>query len=298
MKIVISLGGLSANHVGQQLIDEPRAIYPGLSGSSQSYSTGPLPEHDPRLELVRQRMELAGLHPARCNDRRDEKREYLVGMDRVYDAEDLKACELLYLDLLHPKRGVSSVSRSPQGYAVMDVRGIPEDPTLSIHETPDAYVVSDGAKRLLESAGLKHLAFKPTVVTARGSDVGPFISWEAAGHEPWWEITSERWMPCLSTATELWRMSDERPMTELERHLRDYGRGVLPVERPFRTPELRYARKDIGEWSTFCDIARTYEPFGRRPDLDRRLLVVSQRFYQFCRVQGIEAEWVPVRVDE
>jgi hypothetical protein len=298
VKELFSIGYLSISDIGSALAEQLRSIYPDIKNSPSGFATHLHPKNDPKFRAVVELLDRAGLQARYGPGSLEAKKEYRVNAIREYDKADLEACELLYLDLLHPKRGVSSVSRSPQGYAVMDVRGIPEDPTLSIHETPDAYVVSDGAKRLLESAGLKHLAFKPTVVTARGSDVGPFISWEAAGHEPWWEITSERWMPCLSTATELWRMSDERPMTELERHLRDYGRGVLPVERPFRTPELRYARKDIGEWSTFCDIARTYEPFGRRPDLDRRLLVVSQRFYQFCRVQGIEAEWVPVRVDE
>lgn len=298
MKIVVSLGGIAANQVGQQLIDDLRAIYAGISDSPHSYSTGPLPEDDPRVGLLRQRMEHAGLRPVQSNPRRDEKREYLVGKDRVYELVDLEACELLYLNLLQPKRGVSSISRSPQGYAVMDLQGIPEGPSPSIHETPSAHVVSDDSKRLLESTGLKSLAFKPTLVTARGSHVGPFISWEAAGHQPWWELTSERWMPCLSLATELWRISDERPMTERERRTRDYGRGILPVEGPFRTPELHYARNEVQEWSTFCDIARTTEPFGHWPDSDRRLLVVTQRFYEFCRDHGIEAEWVPVRIDE
>jgi hypothetical protein len=50
MRTIVSIGGLLATQVGQQLIDELIAICPGTSKYRDSYSTGPLSEDDPRLQ--------------------------------------------------------------------------------------------------------------------------------------------------------------------------------------------------------------------------------------------------------
>lgn len=298
MNELYSIGYVSSTSLGKDLASELLRVYPEGMDSASGFATKLHYKVDPKFQAVLTLFERAGWRARNELDPEHVQMTFRLNAVRQYDEEDLNSCEFLYLDLLHPKRGVSSTSRSPHGYAVMDIHGIPEESSSAICETPDAYVVPHEVRVRLESASLNSLAFKPTVVTARRSNQGPFISWEATGHQPWWELTSDRWMPSLSPATDLRRMSDQRPMTPRERDTRDYGRGIMPVEGPFRTPELHYARKDTQALSTYCDIARTYEPFGHRPESDRRLLVVSQRFYQLCRTHAIQAEWVPVRIDE
>lgn len=73
-------------------------------------------------------------------------------------------------------------------------------------------------------------------------------------------------------------------------------------ETPYSPAELRYSRADIAELGAF-DIARTLEvstSIANDPtttELEKHLLVVSQRFRRASLVLGLNLGFIPVRLD-
>lgn len=104
---------------------------------------------------------------------------------------------------------------------------------------------------------------------------------------------------------ELWRLTPriELPSmhaAEMERHtgvpwIKAGTQGPGQFRNPgFHDAQLTYTRRAIDSVGPF-DVASTWEYVlpGRPND---RCLVVSQRFYQFCKMHKIEATFIPVRI--
>lgn len=73
----------------------------------------------------------------------------------------------------------------------------------------------------------------------------------------------------------------------------DFKRRYVIREGLYRTPELHYLSSSLEGLEPF-DLACSFEWWGS--EVSRRT-IASKRFYQFCVDQGVETEWVPVRID-
>lgn len=129
------------------------------------------------------------------------------------------------------------------------------------------YVVSDSARKVLETGQLAGLFFREAV--QKGTSV-------RATTEALWEMDSNIKLPKMTNPV-------------LNEH------SVVPSyaidERPYHYGETHYCQGDLLPLGNF-DIARTFEPLGSEPGL-----IISHRFYQHCPTNKLPLEARPVRVD-
>jgi hypothetical protein len=298
MKEFVTIGALFASDVGQPLVNRLKSMCPVSGGSDNSFLAPMLSPDSDDLKNLLQCLHEAGLSEHDGFGRCDRTKQYRIVANREYAAEELAQVPLLALDWANAKPYILDAGRNPLGLLAIEPKYLPRCPQPKIHTTETAYVVPDPVRHLIEHAGLQRVAFKPTVLTPRMSD-GPYVSWESAKLEPWWELTSDKWMPPLSISNDLRFLGTDEPLTEKDRNGRNYGRGIYLREGVYRRPESRYRRNDLQQMlpMDLCDLARTYEPFGHWADSDRRYLIASQRFYRFCVEHDLGGEWVPVRID-
>jgi hypothetical protein len=144
-------------------------------------------------------------------------------------------------------------------------------------------VVRKHVRDALQASGLKGLAFRPAKVNSETHE------WS---EDEFWELASTVTLPPLSPRCTLVH-NDGSPFTG------DLSRGCQLVEGFYRPAEFHYRRADLPDLASF-DCARTHEQFPiARPNETRTFhkLVVSQRFYRFCRQQKFACDWIPVRID-
>jgi len=150
-------------------------------------------------------------------------------------------------------------------------------PLIGYMEDVSGVICTDATRAELEHEGFPGLDFLPITVNndPRYPD-GVF-----------WRIWANHTMPKVSMPLcDL----DGKPVKE------DYSTGCLSDEIigfPYQTI-LKYKTADLAAMSG-TDFALTAEKWGTPKDRDRReILVVSQRFRQWCLKQKVEAKWTPV----
>lgn len=142
----------------------------------------------------------------------------------------------------------------------------------------DQVVVLDEVKGLFERESFQGLEFR------RGEPVSDPEGYCADGTFPIWELHTEVTLPPLSPECALLEFAHPENPGQLCRVVSD---GL------FAPPQLRYRAVDMRAIEPF-DVARTRD--GLNWGRCDHPLVVSQRFYQFCRKLKFEFGWIPVRI--
>lgn len=317
MILKVTIGTIDAGDVGKELVDDLLRISPGSRFATGSFLLGNRTEDDPLVVKVLERLKQAGMEPKPRGGGYDydRKRYYMFVRHRLYERHELEQFELLAMQEMIGGTRLATCRRTTLGYVAVDYEAVcrgellshgpavaaahPEgQSTTKLAFQIEGYFVPQHVKELLGRSGLKCIAFKPTVLRESDQNFAPSHAWSEVDTEPWWELTADVHMPPLGLNTELVYWRDSQPLTERDRRGERWNDGVLPIEGFYARPQLRYRRKDIqSHMGTGWDVARMYEPFGHRV-WDYHPLICSQRFYRFCVEQGVEAEWVPVHIEE
>lgn len=247
------------------------------------------PLDDPKTQQLVEALSEFGLQPWPRMAAQRRRTEYVMSLDRRYSIRELKTFELLEL--------------APHRSAFADgFRRIGSDPTITIYDNPSGDVVavhrptwiavSDRVKGQLSQEGLRNMIFLPT---KRGRNPfredGDPVQRPARGRpQIWWELRSSIVLPRTAETLSLVRSDGSPCAGEGERSC--YRREGL-----YSHPELRYRRRDIAALGDF-DLAHTREAFGEYPTEFDRPLVASHRFFDACLKNGIETDWVPVRLED
>ncbi len=135
-------------------------------------------------------------------------------------------------------------------------------------------ICTTAARVELEQESFSGLDFLPVIVHDPRYQQGDF-----------WRIWANRSMPkvCMPLCD-----VDGNPVKE------DYSTGCMKNEIIVYQAILKYKAVDLAAMSS-TDFALTAEKWGTPKDRDRReVLVVSQRFRQWCLKKGVQAKWTPV----
>ena len=268
---------------------------------ANSYKVGSLyvarPDGDPLIERLRELLEAAGVTPTSGRGPAVGGAYYHLRESRHYNREELEQYGLLLLDV-HVNRSTYSGYRLPTGELAVDRKEATKLPD-GLAGAAGNYLVTQRLKEVLDGSGLVGLTFKPAFTGWVGGTINNgLIDWAELGQERRWELTSRLRMPPISLTTELLDYDTHQPLSDRQRTAQKWFAGVLPIDGFCDRPELRYKRPDLERWMPKqWDAARTYEPFSR-PDQDFHPLICSQGMYRYFRDNDIEAEWVPVHVEE
>ena len=285
------ISGLFVSDIGVPLFRALTRIHPeGQRGSDGHSFHALLPTHDPRTIQLLRVLSDAGFKPWQ-SDRPDERSQrYTFELRRIYEPVDLEGLE--FVELCPSAYGGGEYRDEKTGFVKLDVHNL--DNSLDfLAARNERYVLPERVKRIVESAAMRHVVFRPALLCdssqrVEGSD--KVIPWDNWG-PPWWEISSDYTLPQVSPALDV-RDFNGKPVERGNPHIR-----YLRKEGFYLHPELRYRRQELEGTEPF-DLARTFECFGGEPRWNERTLVASKRFYQFCIDRGLKAGWVPVRIDE
>jgi hypothetical protein len=266
-----------------------------------------LPLDDPRVSRCIRMLADVGFTPWTQTFRPFVKgREYSITIERQYNESDLAPCRLLDLSTFdsadsYPARrnGHLRIYLPEKGdqtrfNAKADIQGTGE----SHHYT---LIVSDRVRRLIEALNLREVGFKATfVIPPPKSEVDKrdeeaMLPWDGFG-EPWWELTSSVILPPMSSRAFLVSAKGERVVDHFSDgcYLKD---GIDNLDAITWPAEPKYLAKDVDAIGEF-DVAHTFEWFGPKAPYLGRLVIVSSRFFQFCREHKLKTYFVPVRVHD
>lgn len=273
----------------EQLILRLGRLYPeGLCRMGIKLSFGiSLPQDDPRCIAILDELRSAGLRP--CTDRTRQRIkgvEYTMYYIREYDESDYESASLLLvrphvnLKPVSPKTKAEALGRDRVHVALEDI-----DPSFDFMYGEYCHIIVPRRVRLLlDQAELLDVNWLPVGVwdthkTSRGRlDADSF-----------WELSGQRVLPPMSPSVELYDARTEQRVTP------GHPDPVLQMEGLYGPTEPRYRAADLQAFGPF-DVARTFEkPF---PTERHRRVIVSNRFYRFCREHGLKTGFVPVRIDE
>jgi len=199
---------------------------------------------------------------------------------REYDKTDFEAAELLQLwpdQVLMIDRSVTdmAVQRKEIKDGIDFARGLYDLPIF----------VPGRVRTILEQARFHDLRFESFTLlrNAQGDDDSDGeLEWDIVG-EPWWFLNSEVRLPPLSRYLE--RVGPRGKVLPRE------ARGGIR-EPGFDDVELHYYRSEFKEVGEF-DVARDWESGSRAARI-----IVSKRFYEFCKQNGLKCSFKPARIDE
>lgn len=287
MKVVVHIPALNPAEYGAQLTQRLAAIFPsGLEPHSGWFGIR-LPLDDPRCSDVLQGLEQAGLKPWESRNRPIKRGvEFSVNYIRTYDDADLDACTYLQLlpdtrlESVLPKTVEEAKSRNLVHIALADI-----DPSFDFMLVDRCHaVVPRRVRMLLDGAGLIGLAWRPIVLWDSHKRSNRRIEAEAFD-----DLIGERILPPVSPTVELY---DSRTK---QRVAPGHPDPVRLQEGLYTPVEPHYRAADLEAFGPF-DVARTFErPWGGDHN---RHIIVSSRFYRFCREHRLRTGFVPVRIEE
>ena len=208
--------------------------------------------------------------------------QYSYFVTRIYDDSDLEACELLKVV---PRHQVQFEYIPPY-----EVPGIRKSlvPALDVDAASDRgcpVIVPQRVRAVIEGGGFTGVEFKPLqLLKVKSSQHDTFteLPWPIATRK-WWIVESSVMLPPCSDYLKV-----VGPNREV--HPRGSRIGRL-VEVGFSDVERHYLRSELDAIGAF-DVAQEWESGGARE------IIVSSRFYRFCREQKLGVDFVPVRIDE
>lgn len=151
-------------------------------------------------------------------------------------------------------------------------------------------VVPQRVRSLLEAGNLIGLDFKPVRLTQGLTERRRFLEW-APPYDPWWELSSNRFMPPVSPTMQLRITPGPRSGEKVAPGFTETW--VQAVNINGSGLYIRYRRSDLERMEAF-DIAVSIERFS----VDTRYIVVSQKFFRYCREKALNFTFRPVKIEE
>jgi len=281
MKTLLMIPYLHPKNVGEELIRRLREIVPEQY-LAKAFSMK-LPESDPRAGQVLATLKQYGLSKYEYGPKSiDSKREFELKFYRAYDESDFEGQELLQLwpdsvvQFDHPRPWTTSIQMRQVKKGLDFARGL--------HGRP--IIASNRARTLLEPPEFKGLIFRAFELTpnARGDDDPEGeLDWGVVGGR-WWIFESGVRMPPLSPY--LTKISGKTGTTAPRE-----AKHTRVCEAGFDDVELHYCRSEVDAMGSF-DVAVEWESD------DNAQVIVSRRFYEFCKTHNLTCGFKPVRIDE
>lgn len=284
---------INPGEVGDEVYRRICSIYPEARmrhkvwrGQMSDYFQFNSPSDDQRVLAVIAALAEAGFQPWSDHTREIRADEYMLDLIRKYDREDYEAAEYL---IPSPKIYVEG-RRMTEGGPIRITKKTVRPGVLLATAGGFDKVVSSGFLEAIKAASLRHIASRPTQLY----DSEAVVDGKWSPHiEPWpqpaealLELASDFILPPFAPSVRL----EYEDGTPFDGH---FERGCMIMEGLYREPELHYLASSLHGLEPF-DLACSFEWFDTKWD---RYLVASKRFYQFCVEQGVETEWVPVRID-
>lgn len=302
MKTFIHIHGIRKEHADSQLWLGLVSLVPDQKDAPQIFGCR-LPEGDPRISRILNLLEKAGWEPEarQFHSGGSVAKQFRYGIGRVFDNRDFEGFELMKM---RPVKVLDEVCMdwNNDGVLRLDYADLKKHGRSGLaFGLQEELAVSERVRKLIEDAGLRHVAFRPTVlkgesrVTPNGPESENLLPWSDAADHPWWELTSDLTLPAVSGRTAL-RDAKWGPVKP------DFSTGCYLAEVDFTVTDLHYARSDLKKLPEF-DVAVTHEHWGPGTDPSarfdwQRIRVVSQRFYRFVRDHNLAANFWPVHIDE
>jgi len=280
MKIFLSISGINDHDHPKGLIERLGLLCPeGFEVPGMFRAR--LPQDDPRIPDILGLFTVWGLKPRRDQTRpMDYETEYHVRRYREYEDADFEGLELLQLwpkhvFHVHCPPGLMGIQKSDVKKGVHFARGLFGAPVI----------VPDRVKALMEAGGLQGLLMQPLRLLANTQVTIPSkeLDWSVVGG-PWWTVDSLVTLPPVSPY--LQKVNTTTGAT----FPRDVRAGVL-FEPGFDDVERHYLRSELKKLEPF-DVACGWESQGAVE------IIVSKRFYDFCKSHMLKCAFRPVRIDE
>lgn len=288
------LATLSPRHNDPAVVTQLRAIYSKYP--RESGWTACLPANSKKMRACMDIINEHGLQPWRETWRPSRPDEFQYSIIRRYDDEDLDQCRLMQLvgarHVVYRYQGTEDkIIRLERNKKLKWLDGI-----AAAAFEPHYLFASDSIRKALESLDLVGIQFRPTIQIGQStsSPNEQQLSERASKRNPWWGITSSIILPPLSSSATLIDHRTGEPFDPVT------ATSCTLVEGDYAFAQLRYRQADVDAVPPF-DIAVTHERFGVGVDHIRlpssRAKVVSQRFRQLCKANGIQAHFVPVQIE-
>jgi len=207
---------------------------------------------------------------ASLNARHDDDQTFVVKTSYEFDEQDIEDAKFLVMSM--------QVEVGSEGYngKDWDQRGLQRARRRLplIGHVGCAQVCTNAVREELEREGFGGLDFLPVLVHDPRYRQGDF-----------WRIWANRSMPKVSM-----------PLCDAEGNpvKVDYSTGCYPDEIILNQRILKYRAVDLAAMSG-TDFALTAEKWGSpKARIEREVLVVSQRFRQWCLKKNVQAKWTPV----
>lgn len=233
-----------------------------------------VPTDDPKIPQVISVLELHGLK-MRPNAYVPAEREFIdIIHRREFEETDFESAK--YLNVRASVSICHRNERTQDGSLRVYMDDI--NRRFRMASVSDQIVVTDSVREEFEEQRFEHLAFRRCVV-AGAENLEDFSIWE---------VTSDLVLPPFSPGCKLCDSYGGNDYTNPEKGLAINDGLHLPTQ-------YRYRAKDLLSVEPF-DAAQTREAVGfghiHHP------LIVSQRFYQFCKKQKFKLWWYPVVLDQ
>lgn len=248
------------------------------------------PEHDPRINEVVSFLEAHGVtSEPPLREQQSASGHYVLQRLHGFEPSDFSRAEYLWLEGVDESHVDTDGDRDADGLLAVIASSIPKRGKL-FDAGAGCLLVSATLRAELEAEGFIGLGFGPTkqAKEQRRGETYVTLPYDPLPDQALWE---------LIPSVELPRMHAEviRVATAPDIPAGEQGPGFL--RNPgFNDAQIVYARSALQRVGSF-DVARTWEyMFQREPEC--RFIVVSQRFYQFCKAKKLPAKFVPVKIVE
>lgn len=219
---------------------------------------------------------------------------YNMTRRRVWELPDFESAPYLHLRGRTPPPGQQALVFSDDGLVRMPAPAL-EGRRRRLLASGELVLAVAAVADDLRRAGLRGLAVRPalvvTGVATPGHADGPVVS-----REELVQLASDRVLPPMSPSIGRYVSRYRSPgVYEAARVGGEVDHLHFLRDPPFIDVQPAYLRADFAGVEPF-DVAGTFERV--EPAAYARMLIVSQRFYRYCRENRIEAEWVPVRFED
>ena len=259
-----------------------------------------LADSDPRLPRVHQLLFRAGFHRGTGKEPDFDPKRYHTVHQRLFDPADLAVAEYLWLRHAEPE-ALATIEPHPDRTIRINLSDRGPTTPRAFKTWAKAGYDAEAAmplkyKRLFEAQNFIGLWLRQAAITRRGRNRSTgksvYKDLDIPPDHPrsMWFIDSTVTLPFTTDYCRKQRYPKAPYPQTPEGPITLHNEG-------FDDLQLSYRRSDLAAMGAF-DVARTCEYRSNQGSPAHRHLVVSQRFYRFCKSLNLDGNWVPVRIEE